>query len=135
MNKIGINNFVLRRVKGSGKSYSLNWSFVDIANHATEQLKQNKYKNGYRDGVILIQVDKKYVDKFVCPIVKIRPGSQLVARYTKRRENEKEYIQIRCVGGKTLATNSVDLILYRRDVLRESNENTTKKLTTIKKLL
>ena len=62
MNKIGINNFVLRQVKGSGKSYSLNWSFVDIANHAAEQLKQNKYKSGYRDGVILVNVDNSICD-------------------------------------------------------------------------
>ena len=42
MNKIGINNFVLRQIKGSGKSYALDWSFDDIVAHATEQLKQNK---------------------------------------------------------------------------------------------
>ena len=125
MNKIGINNFVLRQIKGSGKSYSIDWSFDDIAAHAADQLNQKKYKSGYRDGVILIEVDKKYVDKFVCPIVKIKPDSQLVARYTKRRNNEKEYIQIRCIGGKKLTTNSVDLILYRKDVLEETDENTT----------
>ena len=125
MNKIGINKFVLRQIKGTGKSYLSNWSFEDVLDHAQEQLDKNQYKKGYRDGVLLIPVAKKYIDRFVCPIVKITPESTLTAIYTKRRSNEDSYIQIRCSGGQKLPTNSVDLIIYRNDVLKETNENTT----------
>ena len=125
MKKVGINKFVLRQVKGSGKSYSDTLSFIKIAQHAECQIEKNEYKNGYRDGVILINVCKTLIDNFVTPIVKINSNSILKANYTKRRKSEYPYIQIRCLNGTKLKVDSVDLILYRNDVLKETNENST----------
>ena len=61
---VGVNSFVERQTKHSGKTYAKTLSFNDIADHASKQLAKDNYKNGYRDGVILVNVDKKFVDDF-----------------------------------------------------------------------
>ena len=124
---IGVNSFVKRQTKKSGKTYSKTLSFDEIAEHASDQLKKGYFKKGYRDGVILVKVAKKLLNDFVCPIIKINQKTKLTAEYVKRRENEEPYIRIRALNGKPLKTKNVDLILYSHDVLRETNENETLK--------
>ena len=82
---VGVNSFVTRQTKESGKTYSKTLSFDDIARHASNQLKEGKFKKGYRDGVILVKVDEKLIDNFVCPIIKIDQNTQLKAEYVQRR--------------------------------------------------
>ena len=122
---VGVNSFVKRQTKDSGKTYSKTMSFEEIANHASIQIKKNKFKQGYRDGVILVTVEKKLLNNFISPIVKINEKTKLVAEYKKRRDDEEPYIKISALNGITLNTGSVDLILYRSDVLKETNENET----------
>ena len=43
----------------------------------------------------------------------------------RRRPEEQPYIQLRALNGTPLKTGSVDLILYRHDVLAETNEQST----------
>ena len=57
-NTVKVNEFVLRQVKGSGKTYTDTLTFKEIAIHAQEQYIKGNYKEGYRDGVILVNVDK-----------------------------------------------------------------------------
>ena len=116
-------SFVKRQIKGSGKSYSKTLSFNDIALLAEAELNKNNYKEGYRDGVIIVTLEKSYASDFTCPLIKIDGKTNLIARYVKRRDNEDPYIQIRANGGEKLQTDTVDLILYRDDVLRETSEN------------
>ena len=122
---VGVNSFVKRQTKESGKTYSKKMTFKELAEYASEQIKNKKYKKGYRDGVILVSVEKKMIDNFVCPIIKIDQNTQLKAEYVKRRENEEFYIRMRALNGTPLKTKNVDLILYRNDVLKETNENET----------
>tara|TARA_Y100001936_G_scaffold253183_1_gene316345 strand:- start:7092 stop:7652 length:561 start_codon:yes stop_codon:yes gene_type:complete len=126
-NSVGINSFVKRQTKDSGKTYCKNLSFEDIANHASEQLEKGLFKKGYRDGVVLVSVDKNLIDNFICPIVKINEKTKLIAKQVKRRDEEEPYIQTRALNGTPLKTGGVDLILYRNDVLKETNENETDK--------
>ena len=70
-NSVGVNSFVKRQTKESGKTYAKTLSFEDIAKHASIQLTKGYYSKGYRDGVILVAVDKKNINDFICPIVKI----------------------------------------------------------------
>ena len=81
---IGINSFVRRQIKGSGQTYST-LSFEDIKDHAEKQLKSNIYKKGYRDGVILIPVNKKLLHHFICPIVKINKNRSQPKRWTRNQ--------------------------------------------------
>ena len=123
--QVNINEFVSRQIKGSGKTYADGLSFEQIAKHAQEQLSNGKYKPGYRDGVVLVQADNKLLHHFICPFVKIVESTKLRAQLVQRRPEEKSYIQIRAQHGTLLKTGSVNLILYRHDVLVETNENTT----------
>ena len=124
---VGVNSFVRRQTKGSGKTYSKDMTFEEIAKHASKQIKREKYKKGYRDGVILVSVEEDLINNFVCPIIKIDKNTKLIAEYTKRREDEEPYIKISALNGETVKTANVDLILYRKDVLKETNENETDK--------
>ena len=123
--KVAVNEFILRQIKGSGKTYTNKLSFTEIAKHAQDQLKRGLYKIGYRDGVILAEVSKELIHHFICPFVKITNHTKLKATLTKRRPDEDAYIQIRALNGTPLSTKKVDLILYRKDLLKENNENTT----------
>ena len=124
---IAVNEFVKRQIKGSGKTYSKSLTFNEIANHAQNQISKGNYKLGYRDGVILAKVKDSLIDQFICPFVKINKTTKLKAKITKRRSEEKPYIQIRAQNGTPIQASSVDLILYRHDILAESNEQTTNK--------
>ena len=124
---VSVNNFVLRQIKGSGKTYSENLTFNEIAKYAEIQLNNNKksIKPGYRSGVILICCEPKMNKHFVSPIVKINEQTKLEACITKRNDYEESYIQIRALTGRTLPTQRVELVLYHHDVLTETNEQTT----------
>ena len=122
---VAINEFVTRQIKGSGKTYVDDLTFEEIVSHAEEQLSNGHYTEGYRDGVILVQVDKKLIHHFICPLVKITEGTKLKATVVKRRPQEEPYIQMRALNGSLLKTGSVDLILYHHDVLKETNEEST----------
>tara|TARA_B100000686_G_scaffold314142_1_gene359990 strand:- start:526 stop:1098 length:573 start_codon:yes stop_codon:yes gene_type:complete len=123
---VGIGTFVKRQVKGSGKTYST-LTFEEIAKYAEHRLSRKKFKQGYREGVILVPVEKKILKNFICPIVKIDENTKLEAIPKKRRENEELYISTKALNGKPLEIGGVDLILYRHDVLDETNERETDK--------
>jgi len=122
--KVGINDFVRRQLKNTGKTYS-KLSFEKIAKYAEMQVNKNSYIKGYRDGVILIEVENNLIHNFICPFVKITDKTILKSEMKKRRKEEENYIRIKALNGKTLKTGKVELVLYRNDVLKETNENTT----------
>ena len=123
---IAINSFVKRQIKGSGKTYST-LSFEEIKNHAEEQLKSNIYKEGYRDGVILIPVDNNLLGHFVSPIVKIDENTIFETIPKRRRDDEDLYLSTKALNGVPIEIGVVDLILYRNDVLKETQEEETDK--------
>ena len=69
--KVSVNEFVRRQIKGSGKTYSVDLSFEDIAKYAESELIKGNYIQGYRDGVIIINVEPSKIDSFKCPLVKV----------------------------------------------------------------
>ncbi len=123
--RVGVNDFVRRQTKGSGKTYTKKLTFEEIAEHAQHQLAKGKYKMGYRDGVVLVQASKEIIHHFICPFVRVTEKTKLNAAVIRRRPEEEPYIKIRALNGYPLKTSSVDLILYHHDVLAETNEQTT----------
>lgn len=121
---VSVNDFVRRQKPNTGKTYS-SLSFAEIAKHAEDQLKLNLFSKGYRDGVIIVPVSSEYIKHFVCPFVEINSETKLKAEVVKRRPDEQHYIRIKALNGNLLKISNVDLILYRNDVLKETNENTT----------
>ena len=124
---VGINEFVLRQVEGSGKTFLKNLSFQELAKYAEKVLNEypKSIKPGYRDGVLLIECDYSMNKFFFSSMVSINEKTKLEAKVEKRREGEETYIQIRALNGKLLPTARADLILYRHDVLSENNEQST----------
>ena len=122
---VSVNEFVLRQVKGSGKTYANNLTFDEISSHAQDQLNKGHFTEGYRNGVILVQVTLELIHHFICPFVRITEETKLKATVVRRRTEEKPYIQIRALNGTPLETSRVDLILYHHNVLIETNEHTT----------
>ena len=120
-NRVKVNSFVRRQVKSSGKTYST-LSFEEIASYAEAQLEKGDFKAGYRDGVILVNVEEKLVKHFICPFTRLTDDSQLTATMIRRRPEEEPYIQIRALNGDALTTEGVDIVLYHHDVLAETNE-------------
>ena len=124
---VGVNNFVRRQVEGSGKTYSSYLSFEEIAKYAEKKLEKEQFYVGYRDGVIIIKVDKKLNKNFVCPFVKINKNTVFESSLVQRQPGEEKYIQTVALNGVPLKTGNVELILYRKDVLVENNESSTNK--------
>ena len=122
---VAVNDFVKRQSKDSGKTYAKTLTFEDIAYHAELQMGEGIFSEGYRDGVRVVHSDKSIVNDFVCPYVLINEDTELVSRVVRRSDLEEPYIQTRALNGERLQTGNVDLIIYRNDVLKENNENTT----------
>ena len=126
MKTVGINDFVRRQVKGTGKTYS-SLSFKEIADYAQEELNNKNFEPGYRDGVVIVKVRPEMVKKFYCPFTKIVSNTKLKAVVTKRQPVEENYIQLRALNGEPLDVGSAQIILYRSDVLAETNDQCTDK--------
>ncbi len=125
MGKVAVNNFVRRQVKGSGKTYSPDLSFEEIASHAEARMVKGFYTKGYRDGVRIVHGSNEMANHFICPFAKIDEHSKLISQFVRRRRNEEPYIQIRIVNANPLPSGKVEFILYRHDVLEENNEHST----------
>ena len=123
--KVAVNDFVRRQVKGSGKTYSPDLTFEEIVHHVEQRMSEGHFRQGYRDGVIIVQASDEMAKHFVCPLVKINNRTKLVAEYVSRREGEEPYIRIRALNGRPVKAGKVEFILYRHDVLAENNEQTT----------
>ena len=95
-------------------------SFQEIAEHAEQQMVLGVFKEGYRKGVRIIDVDASLTHEFMCPFVRIDAKTKLLAKHVQRREGEKYYIQIRAKSGELLRAGKVELILYHHDVLSEN---------------
>tara|TARA_B100000315_G_scaffold259178_1_gene314044 strand:- start:27540 stop:28097 length:558 start_codon:yes stop_codon:yes gene_type:complete len=125
METVGISEFVKRQHEGSGKTFSPTLSFEEIANHAQQQMAEGHFNKGYRDGVRLVHVSDELISHFVCPLVKIDETTKLNVEWTHRQEGENPYIRVSAENGIPLKAGRVELVLYRYDVLAETDEQST----------
>lgn len=120
-----MNDFVRRQVKESGKTYSPNLTFEEIAEHAAERFEDGHFRKGYRDGVIIVEAAERMSAHFVCPFVEIDETIDLRVEWVRRQDGEKSYIQIRAASGSPFSAGKVEFILYHHDVLAENDEQCT----------
>lgn len=125
MIKVAVNDFVRRQVEGSGKTYATDLTFEEIVNHASVRFETGYFKEGYRDGVVIVEAADEMTSHFVCPYVKIDQATKLKAESVRRREGEEPYIQIRAAMGSPLPVEKVEFILYRHDILKENDEHSS----------
>lgn len=114
-------DLVKRQIKGSSFSYSELFSFEEIEKITEIFIKNDKnITPGYRDGVILIRLPAY---GFVSGIVPLKTASKIKTRVAARQVGEEEYLQV-CAKGPRLPAEQVDIVLYSREVLAETYENT-----------
>jgi len=126
MLKVAVNEFVKRQIQGSGKTYSPDLSFEEIAQHAEEQMELGHFREGYREGARIVDASLEFSQHFICPFVKIDEGTELRAEWLKRRPEEQNYIRIRAAKGTPEKTGKVEFILYSHAALKENDEESTK---------
>ena len=63
--KVAVNDFVKRQTELSGKTFSNDLSFEFFANHAKDKMIKNEFLIGYRKGVRIVAIEKKYVHSSV----------------------------------------------------------------------
>lgn len=125
MKDLAISNFVRRQTKESPFSY-----FDGTDDELTKIILRNwiKAKQGYRDGVILIPVEP---DKFYSSVFTLSEGDWWITRFEPRQEGEEPRRQVKTVfdeqGNTRTKTpaKTVDIVLYRHDVLAENNEQSS----------
>lgn len=122
MQKVAVNEFVKRQVRGSGKTYSPDLSFEEIARHAEEQMKSGHFREGYREGARIVDASEEFSRHFICPFIKIKKNTELTAKWVKRRPEEQYYVRIRALGDTPEKTGKVEFILYSRETLQENEE-------------
>ena len=116
MPTIAASQFVHRQTKESPFSYYAGeWGDLEIL--ATRHFAQAR--PGYRDGVCLVPVPP---EKFYTSTVQLQEGDELEGVYAPRQPGEAPRKQVWKKNGEKLPAKSVELVLYRHDVLLEGNE-------------
>jgi len=129
MNKdIKCNEFVMRQTPESGFShFSGTWEELEDIVYNCWKVPSN-IKQGYKDGVVLVSVpasgSHKRGYRFYSAIVKLNKRTKINAEYSPRRIGEAPYIKLGVNAKKHIAKH-VEIVLYRSDVLRENNEEST----------
>ncbi len=77
---------------------------------------------GYRPGVLLVPVDPS---RFYSPVCELREGDKLVGEFKARREGEAPRMSVGVEGGQKTPAAGCSVILYSRETLVESGEDTT----------
>ena len=117
---IALNDFAKRQIKDSPYSY-----FAGTWDELLNLVETNfsKAKPGYRDGVVLVPVPP---DKFYSGTLQMSEGHEFHGKYAPRRPGERPYMQLSPKGQvNKMPAKSVDIVLYRHDVLLEGKENST----------
>jgi hypothetical protein len=123
---VGVSEFVKRQTKDSVFTHFANeWQvLIDIT---VMQMGQGNYDYGYRDGVIVVHMNKTWAELFYTyDAYPMFEGMKLDAQWAKTpgREHEPAKLQVKILEPK-IKCNFVDIILYRKDVLEEDKDNTT----------
>jgi hypothetical protein len=80
-----------------------------------------KARNGYRQGVLLVSINPL---RFKCPIVELKDGMTLCGEFRKRMDNEEPRKKLGVPNVPFTSARFCDVVLYSKDVLWETQENT-----------
>jgi len=133
--KIDINEFVKRQTPDSEYSH-FEGTWTELINLVEENFTNQT--PGYRDGVILISVPPERFKTTIVNLKKLPDDACLIGKFKERREEEEPYLKVfvtgniinQCRTGRRQLyskpqAKKVDIVLYRHDVLKENNEQST----------
>jgi hypothetical protein len=120
---VAINSFVRRQTPESSFTH---WNISDeeLLHRIQACLEEDIYREGYRDGVILVPVEFSDID-FMSGLLELKRGDTFVGVYESRRPGEEPRKSFRVCRGLKHPAKSVEIVLYRHDVLNEGNEAET----------
>jgi len=117
--QVHVNSFVKRQTEDSPFSHTaLSWE--DVAWEAHCALCSGNYRPGYRDGVILVDLDPS--DHF-SGVVQLTDGSALGGAFEARRPGETPRKSVVAIGADKLPAVSTFVVLYSSAVLAEDGDN------------
>lgn len=123
--QITVNPFVRRQTVESSFSH-----FAGDIDLLPEMISDNweNGKQGYREGVVLVSVDPA---DFFSGVVVLEEGAKLTGSFRARRDGETPRKEIRADSPleRKIAAQSVELVLYRSDVLAEDGDNSLESST------
>lgn len=120
--KVACGEFVKRQTEESGYShFDGSWTELEDMVEFHMTYNPNAMVPGYRDGVVLLEVPASY---FFSAVVELDEKLRLKATYAPRRPGEAPFIRVSAKAKKQPA-KFAQVVLYRRDVLAENNENET----------
>lgn len=119
--KVAVGEFVKRQTADSGYShFEGSWETLEKMT-ANVMRFSHCVTPGYRDGVILVELDPFL---FRSAVVELEEKSKLKASYAPRRTGEAAFIRVSAKAKKQRATHA-SVVLYRHDVLAENKERET----------
>ena len=122
MKDVICSDFVKRQTRESEFSY-FTGSWEELEDLTIANL--SNVTEGYRDGVILVDISKDELHMFRSAVVHISQVEKFDSKVDSRRVGESNYLNTNGVGKKGEA-KKVSIILYRKDVLEEDPLNTIK---------
>ena len=116
---IHVNSFVKRQTPDSRFThFEGTWNgLVELTEAA---LEAGCWREGYREGVILVDVDPAM---FQCGVVILKPGDELVGRFEARKDGEVPRKSTSVVGASKSQALSAFVVLYCSEVLAEGGDN------------
>ena len=117
---VSISDFVLRQTPESEFTH-FKGTPDELLQLVHLAISQDQYKDGYRDGVLVVRVAP---GKFLTGLIELIEGDILVGEFKARREGEDPRQVIRVSRGwkEKRQAKSVEVILYRHDVLMEDDD-------------
>lgn len=120
---IGVSKFVKRQTKDSVFThYKGSWN--DLINRTAQEFAKGNYTKGYRDGVLLVHMDKGEASLFCTfDAYPMFEGMRLDAQWARKpgREHEPAKLQVRILEPKVQCIY-VDIVIYRKEVLEEDGD-------------
>lgn len=126
--EVACSDFVKRQTKESGHSH-FEGTWDELAGIASSLIHTGHRKEGYKKGVVLIEVpeyfyDVKLLDKFYSATVTITDKTKLLVNYAPRQEGEDPFIRV-CAKAKKQRAKAAEIICYHKDVLDEDDDRST----------
>lgn len=126
LNLIGVSEFV-KRQSFESQFTSFNGSWDKLAEITEKRFFFAHYSEGYRDGVVLVHLEKDEAGCFwTYDGFPMFEGMRLNASWEKvpGREHEPAKLKVKILEPKKRC-KFVDIVIYRKDVLEEDGDNVT----------
>lgn len=123
LRKVECSEFVKRQTKDSGYSH-FTGTWDELADLASSLINTGYCREGYKKGVVLIEVPAPDLDKFYSATVSITEDTKLSVNYAPRQVGEAAFLRVSAKAKKQLA-EVAEIICYHADVLAEDDDRST----------